>query len=175
MDIYGDGPEPTQINAEFKVDQTFLTEWDKPVPSFLVPKTPAPWPNRLSFDVAMGTYDEKQLCDAYEITIEDFDRLRCYPPFRREVVEHKQNIKETGVTFKTKAKMQAEEYLDNLDALILGIDTPPSVKLAAIQSVVKWAGLEPKPETVTQQGGGPSVTINITRFSNRSDEAITIE
>lgn len=103
------------------------------------------WPVKLPFEIAMEG-NEEALCDLYGITRQQLDDLKLNPAFRRAVAQHKAELAENGVTFRTKAKLQAESYLENLDEIITAPDTPPSVKLNAIQSAVRWGGLEPQKE-----------------------------
>ena len=111
------------------------------------------WPARLPFDVAMGESDEK-LCVIYGITKEQLNDIMFVDAFRRAVADHKREIAENGITFRKKAKIQAEEYLVDMHDLISDVETPPSVKLNAIQSIVRWAGLEPEKDK------GATVNVN---------------
>lgn len=110
--------------------------------------SPAPWHPKLPFDIAMGLSAET-VCIAYEITQEELNRLFHTQAFRRDVSKHEQEIRENGISFRSKAKIQAEMYLEELHELILDAQTPASIRLNAIQSIVKWAGLEPKEEKQT--------------------------
>jgi hypothetical protein len=64
------------------------------------------------------------------------------------------------MTFKLKARAQAEELLTTSWMLIHDSAVSPAVKADLIKSTVKWAGLEPKGE-VTNEGNGGGVRINI--------------
>lgn len=106
------------------------------------------WPPKLAFDMAMGeSYDT--LKTTYELSDLEFERIKLNPAFRREVAAHEAEIREHGVTFKTKAKIQAEMYLEALHDIIEDPLAPASVKLDAIKAVVKWAEYEPKPVPAT--------------------------
>lgn len=125
-----------------------LTSWEPD------PQKPIKWPPKLAFDIALGgtSYDDLQA--HYNLSDLELERILVHPTFRREVVNHEKEIRDNGVTFKSKAKVQAELYLENLHDIITGVDTPPSVKLDAIKSIVQWAGYQPKtdaPATNIQQ------------------------
>jgi hypothetical protein len=78
-------------------------------------------------------------------------------------VEHfRTEVREKGITFKLKARAQAEELLTTSWLLIHDPVVSPAVKADLIKSTVKWAGLEPKdsPETANA-GGGVKITINL--------------
>jgi hypothetical protein len=66
------------------------------------------------------------------------------------------------MTFKLKARAQAEELLTTSWTLIHSPDVSAAVKADLIKSTVKWGGLEPKNE-VNAEGasGGVKITINL--------------
>ena len=103
-----------------------------------------PWPARLPFDVAMGDSPES-LCDRYGLQPEALDIFFLNAAFRREVAAHGQQIRDEGITFKAKARLQAEMYLEELHDIVVDKTIAPATRLDAIKSVTKWAGYEPKP------------------------------
>jgi len=103
---------------------------------------PSPWNPRLPFDIALGE-EIQVLCDRYLMTEEELDALKYLPSFRHEVAKQEKDIRENGVTFKAKARVQAELYLETLDELVNNHSVSPATRLDAIKSVVKWGGLEP--------------------------------
>jgi hypothetical protein len=121
---------------------------------------PQGWPARLSFDVALGMDEEEDILTRHGIPPAAWAVIRDNPLFRREVGEHRRRMGEEGVTFKAKAKVQAEEYLKTLDVLVTDPVVDPRVRLEAIRSVVKWAGLEPRPES-EGAGFGNAIQVNI--------------
>lgn len=127
---------------------------EEPKTTALVPvvETLAPWPAKLPFDVAFGEPNEV-LSERYQIPPEDLEQFFLNPVFRREVADYATVIREEGVTFQAKAKLQAEMYLEEIHTIITNPTVAPSVKLDAIKSMVKWAGYEPKPETAAAGSG----------------------
>ena len=66
------------------------------------------------------------------------------------------------MTFKVKARAQAEELLTTSWTLIHSPDVSAAVKADLIKSTVKWGGLEPKNDVLTEGGsGGVKITINL--------------
>lgn len=110
------------------------------------PEDVSPWPPRLSFDLATGMMDTEEICEIHQISSLELDNLCHYTPFRLEVAGHKKAIREEGVSFRLKAKIQAEEYLMDLHEIISAPLTPASVKVDAIKYIVKCADLEPSPK-----------------------------
>ena len=111
--------------------------------SFLIPEPMTDWPPRLAFDLALGE-ELDTLVTRYDLTHSQLHSLLLTPAFQKEVDKHKLDISENGVSFRLKAKLQAEDYLRDLDAIVHDPETPPAVRLDAIKSAVKWAGYEPK-------------------------------
>ena len=82
--------------------------------------------------------------------------------FLKKVESYRNEIREKGMTFKLKARAQAEELLTTSWTLIHNPDTSAAVKADLIKSTVKWGGLEPKNDTAIEgQGGGVKITINL--------------
>jgi len=144
--------DPT--NHEFTVSVT-----DPPV---LTIQANEPWPPRLAFELAMDG-DLQYILDKHTLTAEQLTSYLLTPAFAREVADHRTKILAEGISFKMKAKLQAEEYLRDIDELIHDADASPAVRLDAIKSVVQWAGYVPKGDAPI--GGGAGITINIAPYA----------
>lgn len=142
----------------FRMDMTEFTdgideyEGDAVVASLIPmvqPQAPSPWHARLPFDIALGE-DQQLLCDRYNLSPSELETLYYVPAFRREIADHVKSIREDGVTFRQKAKVQAEMYLEVLHQIVTDEDVSPATRLDAIKSTVKWADLEPKIDKAAQ-------------------------
>lgn len=120
---------------------------------FMIAEPQVSWPARLPFDFAMGE-DANTLLERYDLQPSQLHSLVFTPAFMKEVDKHRQEILDNGVSFRLKAKIQAEEYLQEIDNLINDADTSPAVRLDAIKSVVKWSGYEPTTQNQSQASGG---------------------
>lgn len=125
-----------------------------------------PWSDRLALDVALimsGSGDSiKEVLKEHNLTQDDFIRFSADKLFQDRIAEYQKDIKERGLTFKLKAKAQAEELLKTSWSLIHDRDTSPAVKADLIKSTVKWAGLEPTGKELDMGGkSGVSITINL--------------
>ncbi len=135
------------------------------------------WSDRLAFDVAlllegsgerMAEVMDRHKIDANDLLIYNADKV-----FLKKVEHYRDEIREKGLTFKLKARAQAEELLTTSWLLIHDPSTSPAVKADLIKSTVKWAGLEPKTDAVVESGGGGvRITINL---GNSPNDARTIE
>jgi len=126
----------------------------------LRPDAPSPWHPRLTFDIALGE-DQQILCDRYSLQLEALEALYYIASFRREIADHQKQIREEGVTFRQKAKVQAEMYLEVLDDIVNNADVSAATRLDAIKSVVKWGDLEPKVDKAATGGNTQAFQINI--------------
>ena len=124
------------------------------------------WSNRLAFDMALmlegsgGDLDE--LKDRHSVSADDVLVFNKDPVFLKQVNSYRDDIKEKGMTFKLKARAQAEELLTTSWTLIHSPDVSAAVKADLIKSTVKWGGLEPKNDVVAEgAGGGVKITINL--------------
>jgi len=124
------------------------------------------WSDRLAMDMALmlegsgETLDEVK--DRHSLKAEELLIFNKDPVFLKKVESYRDEVREKGMTFKLKARAQAEELLTTSWTLIHSPDVSAAVKADLIKSTVKWGGLEPKNE-VNAEGasGGVKITINL--------------
>ncbi len=140
------------------------------------------WNDRLAFDVALtleGSGETLQeIVGRHRITTNDILTFNADPIFLKKVEHYRAEVREKGLTFKLKARAQAEELLTTSWLLIHDAAVSPAVKADLIKSTVKWAGLEPKDAGPQDQGtGGVRITINLGSDprDTRTIEATTTE
>jgi hypothetical protein len=124
------------------------------------------WSDRLAFDIALtleGSGETLQeVMTRHKIAASDIINFNTDPVFLKKVEHYRGEIQEKGLTFKLKARAQAEELLTTSWMLIHDPAVSPAVKADLIKSTVKWGGLEPKTEVGTEGGtGGVRITINL--------------
>ena len=124
------------------------------------------WSDRLAFDVALmleGSGETLQEVIArHKIAAADILEYNKDPVFLKKVEHYQAEVKEKGLTFRLKARAQAEELLTTSYMLIHDPGVSAAVKADLIKSTVKWAGLEPKNDPVSEGvGGGVRITINL--------------
>jgi hypothetical protein len=106
--------------------------------------SPGMWPPRLSFDVALGVEDEETIRERYGMDAEEFAHIMAQPAFRVELATHYSVLRETGATFAVKAKLIAEEKLQEMYEIISSKLVDAKVRMETWRAVVKAAGLEEK-------------------------------
>ena len=140
------------------------------------------WNDRLAFDVALtleGSGDTLQeVITRHRISANDILTFNADPIFLKKVEGYRTEVREKGLTFKLKARAQAEELLTTSWLLIHDPAVSPAVKADLIKSTVKWAGLEPKDAGPQDNGtGGVKITINLGSDPRdaRTIEATTVD
>lgn len=100
------------------------------------------------------------------ITGVELARFNADPLFLRKVSDLRGEVRDKGMTFRLKARAQAEELLTTSWSLIHTKDVSAAVKADLIKATVKWAGLEPKGDVDAGVGGGVTITINLAEQSH---------
>lgn len=126
----------------------------------------AGWTDRLAFEIALKLEGSGEpietILKAHDISPMQLTKFSKDPVFDSKVRAYRDEIQTKGLTFKLKAKAQAEELLTTSWALIHSIDVSPAVKADLIKSTVKWAGYEPKGDDVqVANSGGVKIVINL--------------
>tara|TARA_R100001460_G_scaffold7556_2_gene19148 strand:+ start:63 stop:548 length:486 start_codon:yes stop_codon:yes gene_type:complete len=123
------------------------------------------WSDRLAFDIALmleGSGESlEEVQTRHNVTADaiiDFNKDKV---FLKKVESYRNEIKEKGMTFKLKARAQAEELLTTSWTLIHSPETSSAVKADLIKSTVKWGGLEAKSHNMEESSGGVKITINL--------------
>jgi len=130
------------------------------------PLRPTQWSDRLALDVALTLEGSGEplsdIMQRHKISTSDLLQYNADPVFLKKVDHFRTEVREKGITFKLKARTQAEELLTTSWLLIHDPAVSPAVKADLIKSTVKWAGLEPKESQDTlNAGGGVKITINL--------------
>lgn len=137
-------------------------------------QTLAKWDDRFALEIALhleGSGDSLgDILKAHNITPADFLAVNNDPVFQQKVTGYREDIQNKGLSFKLKARVQAEQLLQTSYALIHDPDTSPAVKADLIKSTVKWAGYEPRG---TEDGGGATGGVKITINLGNSTPAVS--
>lgn len=118
------------------------------------------WPAMLPFELALGIHPLDTILEGHGLSHYDWELIEENTLFRKEVAAALKEVHETGMSFKRKSAVQAEMYLEELDALMNSVDTAPSVKLEVFKTLVKCGELEPKTDKQSAAGGQFNIQIN---------------
>lgn len=125
------------------------------------------WSDRLAMDIALALERSGEPLDEvllrHEISIQHLAAFNKDPLFLTRVAFLRDEVRTKGLTFRLKARAQAEELLNTSWELIHSHDVSSAVKADLIKSTVKWAGLEPTPASGVggEANTGVSITINL--------------
>jgi hypothetical protein len=114
----------------------------------------------LPVELALRIDTPAKICALYGIGRDEFAAIIKHPVFVKAYQEAIESLKVDGMSFKLKAKMQAEDYLKTSYQMIKDKNTSDSVRADLLKSTVRWAGYEAK-AVDTQQGGGFNIQINL--------------
>jgi hypothetical protein len=132
----------------------------------LVPSNPAllqGYPATLPIEVAQRNYTNKQICESYGIDREEWERICALPSFIADVQNAMEMLRKDGMSFRTKARLQAEELLKTSWTMIhdkSGV-VGAAVKADLLKYTIRVAGLEPNPRAEGGVIGGNGLSINI--------------
>ena len=119
------------------------------------------FPPMLPVELAMRSSSVPEICAAYGITKEELVLLVEDPVFIQAYKGAQEMLSKDGMSFRIKARLQAEELLKKSWAMIHAQDTPTAIKADLIKSTVKWAGLEPKGDGPGGLGTAFQININL--------------
>lgn len=156
-DFAFDGLEVGVCPPDTAVD---LPACGSPVPQSLHLSKTSPWDPRLVVDLALEIDAIPTILERYGLTEDAFNALSEVPAFRRELALTMREVREEGLSFASKARVQAETYLEELDRMVYAPDTPAGVRLDCIKSVVTWGRLLPQ-EAKTDTTNATQVVVNI--------------
>ena len=125
-----------------------------------------PWSDRLAMDIALALEGSgeslPEIMARHAITADMLLSYNRDSMFLKKVEHLRDEVREKGMTFRLKAKAQAEELLTTSWTLIHAPDVSAAVKADLIKSTVKWAALEPRGDTVSENSpGGVTIHINL--------------
>ena len=133
----------------------------------------APYHPNLVLDIALESHDLHDLLQKYDLSESDLDRLYELPQFKRELLNTRAELTQTGSAFRAHARVLAEAHLTTMNDLMSDPDTPVSQKVTIWQSLVKYASLEPVKADNALLGGG--LTINIAGFAAAPPQARVVD
>ena len=116
------------------------------------------WTAGLVVDVALGTSDDV-LCSTYELQDHELKWIKEDPGFLIQLAAVQKELDKEGVSFRMKARLQAEALLETSWALIHSPATPAAVKAGLIKDTVRWSGWDAPPQEGGAGRGGFSVSI----------------
>lgn len=102
------------------------------------------WPPGLPLELALKTASVKDICEAHGVSRQTYERLRLDPNFQQAVQANLEMLAQEGMSFRLKARAQAEALLPTSWQLIHAPldDVPANVKADLIKYTIRVAGLD---------------------------------
>lgn len=121
------------------------------------------YPATLPIEVALQTASVKTICQAYGLTEQDWDDLRKSKRFQNDVKKAQEMLREEGMSFKMKARLQAEELLKTSWRMIHAPEdvVPPNVKADLLKFTVRCAGYEADAKKSADNTANMQININL--------------
>jgi len=113
--------------------------------------------------------------EKYGVALEEAKRLIDLPHFIQTIRVYKEELVEKGVTFRLKAKIQAEDLLTHSYVLATDPEVPAAVRADLIKWTAKMAALEPGEKDKGGGAAGAGFTLNITFAGSPALVGSTIE
>jgi len=132
-----------------------------PKPKLDKPDKVNKWDPRLILDLAIGVDGLQEILSRYALSEEAFNNLSRTKSFRQELALTIREVRENGVSFAQKARVQAESYLEVLNDMVVDTSVAANTKLEVIRSLVKWGRLEPEKETKDDALNATQINVNI--------------
>lgn len=118
------------------------------------------FPPMLPVELAMGISTPAVVCAAYGITKDEFALLAQHPLFIKAYQNAVESLNQDGMSFKIKAKMQAEDFLATSYQMVKNAETSDAVRADLIKHTVRWAGWDAKAAEAAP-GNGFNIQINL--------------
>ena len=114
------------------------------------------WPPTLPLEVAMQEVPINEIFESYNLDRSDYERLCHSEGFMVQVKHYHDELKKDGMSFKIKARLQAEALLKKSWDMIHASDAivPANVKAQLLMFTIKAAGLS---EDKANAGGGGQI------------------
>lgn len=121
------------------------------------------WPPTLPFEIALKTAPLDQIREEYGFDEAEWAALPQNPLFVADLAAAVEAVKKDGMSFKIKARLQAEELLKQSWRLIHAPadEVPPSVKADLIKATMRWAGYDAKEAAATTNANAFQININL--------------
>lgn len=121
------------------------------------------WPATLPIEVALATASTEDICEAYNLTEDEFAALKTHPAFVLEVASAADALKQEGMSFHMKNRLQAEALLSRLWQMTHASydEVPPNVQADLLKFAIRCAGFDRSKDQAGAAQAGPSLAIQI--------------
>jgi hypothetical protein len=119
------------------------------------------WPPTMPYELVLRTGTPREICESYGIDRDKWAVLRVDPRFVAAVEEADEKLREEGMAFKVKARLQSEELLQTSWGMIHDADTPHNVRADLLKFTIRAAGLDGSKDQAAQAAHAIGNALNI--------------
>lgn len=116
------------------------------------------YPPMLPVELALRIETPAKICALYGIEKDEFAAIIKHPVFIKAYGEAVESLKTDGMSFKLKARIQAEDYLKTSYQMVHDKNTSDAVRADLLKNTVRWAGYDAK---ATESGSNNAFNIQI--------------
>lgn len=130
----------------------------------------------LAFDEATGFFSDEQLCNRYQLTIDQLEAVRGQSSFQALKDENQRLLQDDGSEFLLKAKEYAFEALQTLHEVAVDEERRFSgnTRVKAAEKICEFARLRTGSAAAAGGAGGPAMIINTNLALNQSPDGAMV-
>lgn len=158
----------TEVPEGFKIDGETVQERDARQLAARLPEGYEPesgadltFDPRIPYVLALGLHKPSEVFAKYGVSDEQARALIANPVFLDTLKRYKDEVTANGISFKLKAKIQAEDLLTHSYVLATNPEVPAAVRADLIKWTAKMAGLEPSDKKGDGGTGGGGFSLKI--------------
>jgi hypothetical protein len=117
------------------------------------------YPPTFPIELALHTAPTPAILAEYDISDEEWEQLKQHPTFLADLKRAMDMVQQEGMSFRLKAKLQAEELLKTSWRMIHDPASPANVRADLVKATMRWAQYD-TPAANGVGAGGTSLQIN---------------
>ncbi len=119
------------------------------------------YPEMLPVELALKEHTIREICIAYKISEDEWERIRFDPVFQKDLAARMVEIGASGVDFKMKARLQSTGYLKKLWKITEDQTVPARDRAQIMQFIIRAAGLDGSKDQAASAIVGNALSINL--------------
>ena len=118
-------------------------------------------PPKMVLEISLGIREPADVAAEYGFSEDQWEMLKILPSFVKQVEEKKLELRVSGITFKMKSAVAAEDIMDDVYLKAKENGSSFHTQLESLKFFAKAAGFEAPPKVEADTGARFSLTINL--------------
>lgn len=118
-------------------------------------------PQKMVLEISLGIREPADVAVEYGFSEDQWEELKVLPSFVKQVEEKKLELRVSGVTFKMKSAIAAEDIMADVYSKAKESNSSFHTQLESLKFFAKAAGFESPPKVEAAAGAAFSITINL--------------